>query len=118
LEKNLIQSLDKILEISSKVRSKYQDLRKKNVELEVQLSDLKVEADQYKQENIKLKKELGERIKGDNKTMLVKTDSSSPDISTSGDVADAKNQQIKLQLDEFIEEIDQCIQIIQAKDNA
>ncbi|MBL0101416.1 MAG: hypothetical protein IPP49_16400 [Saprospiraceae bacterium] len=115
---NLVQNLDEILAGINKLREAYIILEEEKNKIEVHLSDLKVEADQYKQENIKLKKELGERIKGDNKTMLVKTDSSSPDISTSGDVADAKNQQIKLQLDEFIEEIDQCIQIIQAKDNA
>lgn len=54
----MIQSLDKILKISSKVRSKYQDLRKKNVELEVQLSDLKVEMDQYKNQINLLQREL------------------------------------------------------------
>jgi hypothetical protein len=117
LEKNLIQSLDKILEISSKVRSKYQDLRKKNVELEVQLSDLKVEADQYKNQINLLQRELENRAKEDKNSMLSITDDVSEDaVQILKQKQNIKNAEIKKQLDMFIDDIDQCIQIVQKKE--
>jgi hypothetical protein len=117
LEKNLIQSLDKILEISSKVRSKYQDLMKKNVELEVQLSDLKVEADQYKNQINLLQRELENRVKEDKNSMLSITDDVSEDaVQILKQKQNIKNAEIKKQLDMFIDDIDQCIQIVQKKE--
>ncbi|MBK8054741.1 MAG: hypothetical protein IPK35_16120 [Saprospiraceae bacterium] len=117
MEKNLIQSLDKILEISSKVRSKYQDLRKKNVELEVQLSDLKVEADQYKNQINLLQRELENRVKEDKNSMLSITDDVSEDaVQILKQKQNIKNAEIKKQLDMFIDDIDQCIQIVQKKE--
>ncbi|MBK9565589.1 MAG: hypothetical protein WAT22_02670 [Saprospiraceae bacterium] len=117
MEKNLIQSLDKILEISSKVRSKYQDLRKKNVELEVQLSDLKVEADQYKNQINLLQRELENRAKEDKNSMLSITDDVSEDaVQILKQKQNIKNAEIKKQLDMFIDDIDQCIQIVQKKE--
>ena len=115
--KNLVQNLDKILEVSGEIKTKYQDLKKKNRELEVQLSDLKVEADQYKQEIIYLKKELEEKSEKENNSMLSQTDNSSVEsIAILKQEQKANNNRIQLQLDEFIEDIDQCIQIIQAKE--
>ncbi|MFZ1455974.1 MAG: hypothetical protein WAT46_08025 [Saprospiraceae bacterium] len=117
MEKNLIQSLDKILEISSKVRSKYRDLRKKNVELEVQLSDLKVEADQYKNQINLLQRELENRAKEDKNSMLSITDDVSEDaVQILKQKQNIKNAEIKKQLDMFIDDIDQCIQIVQKKE--
>lgn len=117
MEKNLIQSLDKILEISSKVRSKYQDLMKKNVELEVQLSDLKVEADQYKNQINLLQRELENRVKEDKNSMLSITDDVSEDaVQILKQKQNIKNAEIKKQLDMFIDDIDQCIQIVQKKE--
>jgi hypothetical protein len=113
----LIQSLDKILEISSKVRSKYQDLMKKNVELEVQLSDLKVEADQYKNQINLLQRELENRVKEDKNSMLSITDDVSEDaVQILKQKQNIKNAEIKKQLDMFIDDIDQCIQIVQKKE--
>ncbi len=113
----MIQSLDKILEISSKVRSKYQDLRKKNVELEVQLSDLKVEADQYKNQINLLQRELENRAKEDKNSMLSITDDVSEDaVQILKQKQNIKNAEIKKQLDMFIDDIDQCIQIVQKKE--
>lgn len=113
----MIQSLDKILEISSKVRSKYQDLRKKNVELEVQLSDLKVEADQYKNQINLLQRELENRVKEDKNSMLSITDDVSEDaVQILKQKQNIKNAEIKKQLDMFIDDIDQCIQIVQKKE--
>ena len=103
----MIQSLYKILEISSKVRSKYQDLRKKNVELEVQLSDLKVEADQYKNQINLLQRELENRAKEDKNSMLSITDDVSEDaVQILKHKQNIKNAEIKKQLDMFIEDID------------
>lgn len=113
----MIQSLDKILEISSKVRSKYQDLMKKNVELEVQLSDLKVEADQYKNQINLLQRELENRVKEDKNSMLSITDDVSEDaVQILKQKQNIKNAEIKKQLDMFIDDIDQCIQIVQKKE--
>ena len=109
MEKNLIQSLDKILEISSKVRSKYQDLRK--------LSDLKVEADQYKNQINLLQRELENRAKEDKNSMLSITDDVSEDsVQILKQKQNIKNAEIKKQLDMFIDDIDQCIQIVQKKE--
>ncbi len=115
--KNLIQNLDEILKSVTKLKIGYQFLVKNNKELEVQLSDLKVEADQYKQEIIYLKKEQEEKSEKENNSMLLQTDNSSVDsIAVLKQEQKNKNARIQLQLDEFIEDIDQCIQIIQAKE--
>lgn len=105
---NLNGQLEEILKEVRKLRSGYETLAAANRQYEVQLSDLKVEADQYKKENIKLKKELEEKVEGKN-SKLSQSDVRS-ESSGKGDDA-----QIKLQLDDFIKDIDQCIQIIQAK---
>ena len=85
--------------------------------LEVQLSNLKVEADLYKLEINKLKKEREEIVAEDIKTTLStsgNTDNTPGDLnSEQPKIANA--EQIKMQLDGFIEDIDQCIQIIQTK---
>ena len=52
--KNISQNLDAILKSVISVKTKYHYLKQRNKEIEVQLSDLKVEADHYKQEIIKL----------------------------------------------------------------
>ena len=115
--KNLKQNLDEILKSVTELKTGYQVLVKNNKELEVQLSDLKVEADQYKQEIIDLKKKLEEKSEKENHSMLLQTDYSSEDsIATLKMEQKTNNARIQLQLDEFIEDIDQCIQIIQAKE--
>lgn len=115
--KNLIKNLDEILKSVTELKTGYQFLVKNNKKLEVQLSDLKVEADQYKQEIIYLKKELEEKSEKENNSMLSQTDNSSVEsIAILKQEQKANNNRIQLQLDEFIEDIDQCIQIIQAKE--
>jgi len=114
---NLIQNLDVILKSVTEMKAGYQRLKKNNAQLEVQISDLKVEADKYIQEIIKLKKELDERAEVENISMLSLEDKTSAiSIEALKEEQKSKNASIKLQLDEFIEDIDQCIQIIQAKE--
>jgi len=108
LANNLNRQLDEILIEVRKLRAGYESLAAANSKYEVQLSDLKVEADQYKQENIKLKKELEAKREVKNSKL-----SQSEDKSDSSGTDDKSG--MKLQLDEFIKDIDQCIQIIQAK---
>lgn len=99
------------------MKSGYQRLSEINVGLEIQLSHLKVETDQYKEEILKLKKELKDKAEAENIVMLSQSGSSDKSkISASDTDQNVKNAQIKLQLDEFIEDIDQCIQIIQSKE--
>jgi len=83
--------------------------------LELKFSALKVEADHYK---LKLK----EQIEGEGKDIktTLSTSDNSDSIKVNSLSFSNKNidtEQIKLRLDEFIEDIDQCIQIIQAKEN-
>lgn len=115
--KNISQNLDAILKSVISVKTKYHYLKQRNKEIEVQLSDLKVEADHYKQEIIKLKKEL-EEIEGKVKysKLSIKDESSVVIVESFKQEQDKNNAQIKLQIDEFIEDIDQCIQIIQSKE--
>lgn len=114
---NLVQNLDEILAGINKLREAYIILEEEKNKIEVHLSDLKVEADQYKQEIIDLKKKLEEKSEKENHSMLLQTDYSSEDsIATLKMEQKTNNARIQLQLDEFIEDIDQCIQIIQAKE--
>ena len=114
---NMIQNLDEILKSVTDIRMKYQLLKQKNNLIETQLSDLKVEAGQYKQEIINLKKELDERGESVKYSMLVNTDEPSvTEVESIKLEQKTANDKIKLQLDEFINDIDQCIQIIQSKE--
>ena len=98
--KNLIQNLDEILKSVTELKTGYQFLVKNN-----------------KQEIIYLKKELEEKSEKENNSMLSQTDNSSVEsIAILKQEQKANNNRIQLQLDEFIEDIDQCIQIIQAKE--
>ncbi len=115
--KNLVQNLDKILEVSNKIKTKYQDLKKKNQELEVQLSALKVETDQYKNQINLLQRELENSVKEEENSKLSITDDVSEDaVALLKQKQNIKNAEIKKQLDMFINDIDQCIQIVQKKE--
>ncbi|MBL0026686.1 MAG: hypothetical protein WBP08_07410 [Saprospiraceae bacterium] len=115
--KNMIQNLNIILEKVRDVRKKYQDLKQRNQELEVRFSDLKVEADIYKLEIINLKKELEGKTESTKHSMLSNTNNSSDELLEKLKLEqNSKNSRLQLQLDEFIEDIDQCIQIIQSKE--
>jgi seryl-tRNA synthetase len=114
---NMIQQLDELLNSVGKLRAKYQVLKNINHQNEVQLSTLKVEADQYKQEISKLKKELKEKEEEIQNSMLSVHNKSSVDaVETDSQEKNKQNSLIQLQLDAFIEDIDQCIQIIQSKE--
>jgi SMC interacting uncharacterized protein involved in chromosome segregation len=113
---NLIKNLDEILESVQQLKESYQHLTDENKKLEVQLSHLKVETDRYKNEISELKKELEEKAEAEINTTLSTTDKTAqegPDVHRQHQ--NVTNERIRLQLDGFIEEIDQCIQIIQAK---
>ncbi|MBK7633405.1 MAG: hypothetical protein IPJ13_03265 [Saprospiraceae bacterium] len=85
--------------------------------MEVQLSDLKVEADQYKNQINLLQRELENRAKEDKNSMLSITDDVSEDaVQILKQKQNIKNAEIKKQLDMFIDDIDQCIQIVQKKE--
>lgn len=115
--KNLIPQLDQILEISNQINIKYRALKEKNKELEVQLSDLKVEADQYINQINLLQQELENREKEVNNSKLSAIDNISNDeIAILKQKQSLKNEEVKQQLDMFIDEIDQCIQIVQKKE--
>ena len=115
--KNLIQNLDEILKSVTELKTGYQFLVKNNKELEVQLSDLKVEADQYKNQINLLQRELENRAKEDKNSMLSITDDVSEDaVQILKQKQNIKNAEIKKQLDMFIDDIDQCIQIVQKKE--
>lgn len=111
---NLTENLDEILASVHHLKEKFQHLKAKNQEMLGQINDLKVEVEQCKTENLKLKQTLEKR----KERTLDSTDSAFNMIS-GADQKIGKMQlnpdQIKLQLDDFIEEIDQCIQIIQTK---
>ncbi len=109
MDSNTGKQLSDILSQVKKLRKAYEVLVKTNKQLEDQLSHLKVEADQYKHENINLKKELEEPV-GKSKSLSLKNDDTAV-----GSTEDDKNRQMRLQLDECIKDIDQCIQIMQAK---
>jgi len=114
--KNLSQNLDEILKSVTELKTGYQVLYKNNKELEVHFSNLKVEADQYKQEILHLRKELEEMVMKENHSMLLQTDNLSQAVIEAKSTENKSNSaKIQMQLDEFIEDIDQCIQIIQAK---
>lgn len=114
---NMINNLDEILKSVIDIRMKYQLLKQRNKDIEVQLSDLKVEADHYKNEIINLKKELDEKEKSVKYSMPVNTDESSKtEVESIRQHQETVNAKMKLQIDEFIEDIDQCIQIIQSKE--
>jgi len=117
MENMVIQGLDEILEGMQKLKDQYNRLELRNQELESEYSILKVEAEQYIQENILLKKEVEEKAIVLEKPILVPTEQSQTvDIEALKLEQKQKNAQIKLQLDGFVEEIDQCIQIIQTKE--
>lgn len=114
---NLIKDLDNILELSHIFKAKYQKLKDKNTILEVQLSNLKVEADQYKNQINLLQKALEESEAKDKNAMLSVTDELSEVVITDAILADStKNAEIKKQLDLFIDDIDECIQLVQKKE--
>jgi phage shock protein A len=108
---NLVSDLDTIITKLQLLKTDRQQLRSKNKQLEVQLNHLKVEIDQYKTKYINLKKEKEELEGKVNHSLSSKSD----DSSIGQEQSAKKVESLKLQLDEFIEDIDQCIQIIQAK---
>jgi len=114
---NLVRNLDEILNKLTVIRDSYQVIKAKNIELENQISILKVEADEKKSVYISLKKELEDReeeikiIKSSVAVLPPKV----KDVSKDPEKTETQNG-IKMQLDELIEDIDQCIQIIQSKE--
>lgn len=117
MENMVIQGLDDILKGMEKLKDQYHSLKLRNQELERQNSFLKVETEQYIQENIVLKKEVEEKAIELEKAKLVPAEQPlTVDIEALKDEHKQKNAQIQLRLDGFVEEIDQCIQIIQTKE--
>ncbi|MBK9735857.1 MAG: hypothetical protein IPO92_13205 [Saprospiraceae bacterium] len=116
MENILIHKLDEVLTSVERLKEKYKLLSGQNEILTNQISILKVETEKYKQE-IKKIKEASEKKDVDGViSILPKSDvPSSEEIEALKNEQKEKNAQIKLQLDGFIEDIDQCIQIIQAK---
>jgi hypothetical protein len=112
---NLLTRLDSVLAKLQELKLNYQQLKAEKHDLELKFSDLKVEAEQYK---LKLKEQKEGEGK-DIKTTLSTSDNSETikvdSMSYSNRNIDA--EQIKLRLDGFIEDIDQCIHIIQTKEN-
>ncbi len=117
MENMVIQGLDDILEGMQKLKDQYNQLELRNKELESQYSILKVETEQFIKENIVLKKEIEEKTVAQEKEIFISAEQS-PIVDIEALKLDQKqrNAQIQLKLDGFVEEIDQCIQIIQTKE--
>ncbi|MFZ1750159.1 MAG: hypothetical protein WAU01_08210 [Saprospiraceae bacterium] len=114
---NLVQNLDEILLKVQLLHDGYLGILSKNENLESEINDLKVEVESYKSEILTLKKEIEKKEESVIKSTLSPTnDKSLAEAKDSLSInSEMSNDKIKLQLDEFIEDIDQCIQIIQAK---
>ncbi|MBP6540128.1 MAG: hypothetical protein KA234_07345 [Saprospiraceae bacterium] len=115
---NLVKNLDEIITKLHKLKEENRRLRSENKKMEVQLSNLKVEADQYKSQylNITNQREDKAQIKFNSVVSQqdIKSDNSNTIMASNIDDIEI----VKHQLDIFIEDIDQCIQIIQARNNA
>lgn len=111
---NLAENLELIIEKTKRLVNEYQLLKAENEKLEVQLSHLKVEADQYK--NMALQKIVieEEEIAEDKIESKIKVDIEDQNIAEVLDGQSPDSKQLKIKLDEFIEDLDQCIQIIQS----
>lgn len=114
---NLTHKLDFILEKTQKMQSDFKNLKSEKQKLEVQFSHLKVEADHYKKAYLHLKKEQEEANSKEVKNAIsVEDDKPKTDPKLlMGDTKPLNTMQIKDQLNGLIEDINQCIQIIQAK---
>jgi len=112
----IIQKLENIEKQLKTVATKYTDL---NVEYRILKEDnarLNEALESYKRENINLKKELEERLNVDNSAEILQENLPETDRKRSG--KSDKNgsvDQIKLELDNYISEIDQCIELIQSR---
>lgn len=111
---NLAENLELIIGKTKRLLDEYQLLKAENEKLEVQLSHLKVEADTYK--NITQQKSAieEEEIVVDKTESKVKLDIVDQNNAVVNDVISSDSKQLKFKLDEFIEDLDQCIQIIQS----
>jgi hypothetical protein len=114
MENRLVQDLDEILKSVHKLNEKYLHILNANKELTVKIEILKVESEQLKQQNNNNKEAVEVSEEGRNNSLL-KSEEPSKNIDLALKETE-KNAQIKMQLDGFIEDIDQCIQIIQAKE--
>jgi hypothetical protein len=111
---NLAENLELIIEKTKRLVNEYQLLKAENEKLEVQLSHLKVEADQYKkmaEQKIAIEEEEIVEVKKESEIKVDIADQNKAEVDE-GKTPD--NKQLKIKLDEFIEDLDQCIQIIQS----
>ncbi|MBC7884264.1 MAG: hypothetical protein H7X99_02235 [Saprospiraceae bacterium] len=116
MENLMIHDLEDILNNVRKLKNQYHKLETKNLELENQISILKVESEKQLEHFNKIKKDLEGKREVESNSVLSKSEKSSGDrTSVEEKEQNNKNTQIKHRLDGFIEEIDQCIQILQAK---
>ncbi|MBK9257094.1 MAG: hypothetical protein IPM42_16575 [Saprospiraceae bacterium] len=98
------------------VATKYKDLTVEQTILKEDNTRLNEVLESYKKENINLKKELEERLDVESSTVITKE--ILPDADTKRADESYKNEsadQIKLELDNYISEIDQCIELIQSR---
>ncbi len=111
---NLAENLELIIEKTKRLVNECQLLKAENEKLEVQLSHLKVEADQYK--NMAQQKNAieEEEIVEDKTESKIQVDIEDQNIAAVQDGQTPDSKQLKIKLDEFIEDLDQCIQIIQS----
>ena len=111
---NLVKNLDEIITKLHKLKEENRRLRSENKKMEVQLSNLKVEADQYKSQYLNITNQREDKAQIKVSQQDIKSDNSNTIMASNIDDIEI----VKHQLDIFIEDIDQCIQIIQAKNNA
>lgn len=110
---NLAENLEVIIEKTKRLVNEYHLLKAENVKLEVQLSHLKVEADQYKkmaEQKMAIEEEEIVEDKTESKKIVDIADQNKADQEGHT----PENKQLKIKLDEFIEDLDQCIHIIQS----
>ncbi len=115
---NTVKNLDIIIQKVSKLMDAYHDLKAENETMRDQISLLKVEVENYKSQ-IEQNNNINIATPGkveDQKVAKQLTNQIS-DISEVRSVSPHQGQQqpelLKMQLDEIIDELDQCIHIIQ-----
>jgi hypothetical protein len=111
---NVVQDLESVIAGIQELKNKYQHLSLQNKELQHQISLLKVETENKNIENIKIKEELERIAEVRNNSVVLTSVKPTDNVQEIADMDN--NAKVKIALDGFIEEIDQCIQIIQAKE--
>lgn len=114
---NILSNLDVISKKLNVLLGKYQDLKAENEQLKDIISNLKVDAENYKS-NLKLNINKEEERKEEGEESLNKNTDNSKIDNTEVEINKVDEpKQLKIQLDEIIDDIDKCIHIIQSSED-